>query len=70
MSFRFGTNGPGFMEKAGNIADLLPGYEVLTACLLDATFLDVMLFRRRRHRAPDRGAKKARLRGLLSNLAD
>jgi hypothetical protein len=31
MSFQFGTNWPGFMEKAGNIAGPLLGYEVLTA---------------------------------------
>ena len=28
MSFQFGTNWPGFMEKAGNIAGPLLGYEV------------------------------------------
>ena len=31
MSFQFGTNWPGFMEKAGNVAGPLLGYEVLTA---------------------------------------
>ena len=28
MSFQFGTNWPGFMEKAGNVAGPLLGYEV------------------------------------------
>ena len=44
MSFQFGTNWPGFMEKAGNIAGPLLGYEVLTAFFLEATFLGIMLF--------------------------
>jgi cytochrome bd ubiquinol oxidase subunit I len=44
MSFQFGTNWPGFMQKAGNIAGPLLGYEVLTAFFLEATFLGVMLF--------------------------
>lgn len=44
MSFQFGTNWPGYMEKAGNIAGPLLGYEVLTAFFLEATFLGVMLF--------------------------
>jgi len=44
MSFQFGTNWPGFMEKVGNIAGPLLGYEVLTAFFLEATFLGVMLF--------------------------
>jgi cytochrome bd ubiquinol oxidase subunit I len=44
MSFQFGTNWPGFMEKAGNVAGPLLGYEVLTAFFLEATFLGVMLF--------------------------
>ncbi len=48
MSFQFGTNWPGFMEKAGNIAGPLLGYEVLTAFFLEATFLGVMLFGRDR----------------------
>jgi len=34
MSFQFGTNWPGFMQKAGNIAGPLLGYEVLTAFFL------------------------------------
>ncbi len=48
MSFQFGTNWPGFMEKAGNIAGPLLGYEVLTAFFLEATFLGIMLFGRSR----------------------
>ena len=44
MSFQFGTNWPGFMEKAGNIAGPLLAYEVLTAFFLEAGFLGVMLF--------------------------
>jgi cytochrome d ubiquinol oxidase subunit I len=44
MSFQFGTNWPGFMERAGNVAGPLLGYEVLTAFFLEATFLGVMLF--------------------------
>jgi cytochrome d ubiquinol oxidase subunit I len=48
MSFQFGTNWPGYMEKAGNIAGPLLGYEVLTAFFLEATFLGIMLFGRGR----------------------
>ncbi|RYG14176.1 MAG: cytochrome ubiquinol oxidase subunit I [Burkholderiales bacterium] len=48
MSFQFGTNWPGFMEKTGNIAGPLLGYEVLTAFFLEATFLGIMLFGRGR----------------------
>ncbi|MEJ6023727.1 cytochrome ubiquinol oxidase subunit I [Ramlibacter sp. PS4R-6] len=48
MSFQFGTNWPGFMQKAGNIAGPLLGYEVLTAFFLEATFLGIMLFGRNR----------------------
>ncbi|KZN43925.1 MULTISPECIES: cytochrome ubiquinol oxidase subunit I [Pseudoalteromonas] len=44
MSFQFGTNWPGFMERIGNIAGPLLGYEVLTAFFMEATFLGVMLF--------------------------
>ena len=44
MSFQFGTNWPGYMEKVGNIAGPLLGYEVLTAFFLESTFLGVMLF--------------------------
>ncbi len=31
MSFQFGTNWPGFMERVGNVAGPLLGYEVMTA---------------------------------------
>lgn len=48
MSFQFGTNWPGFMEKAGNIAGPLLGYEVLTAFFLEASFLGIMLFGKNR----------------------
>lgn len=48
MSFQFGTNWPGFMESAGNIAGPLLGYEVLTAFFLEASFLGIMLFGRGR----------------------
>ena len=44
MSFQFGTNWPGFMEKVGDIAGPLLGYEVLTAFFLEAGFLGIMLF--------------------------
>jgi len=48
MSFQFGTNWPGFMEKAGNIAGPMLGYEVLTAFFLEASFLSIMLFGKNR----------------------
>ena len=48
MSFQFGTNWPGYMEKVGNIAGPLLAYEVLTAFFLEATMLGVMLFGRAR----------------------
>jgi cytochrome d ubiquinol oxidase subunit I len=48
MSFQFGTNWPGFMAQAGNVAGPLLGYEVLTAFFLEATFLGVMLFGKHR----------------------
>lgn len=48
MSFQFGTNWPGFMERTGNISGPLLGYEVLTAFFLEATFLGVMLFGKNR----------------------
>lgn len=44
MSFQFGTNWPGFMERVGNVAGPLLAYEVLTAFFLEAVFLGVMLF--------------------------
>ena len=48
MSFQFGTNWPGFMEKVGNIAGPLLAYEVLTAFFLEAVFIGIMLFGFRR----------------------
>ncbi len=44
MSFQFGTNWPGFMERVGNIAGPMLAYEVLTAFFLEAAFLGIMLF--------------------------
>ena len=48
MSFQFGTNWPGFMERVGNVAGPLLAYEVLTAFFLEATMLGIMLFGRGR----------------------
>jgi cytochrome d ubiquinol oxidase subunit I len=48
MSFQFGTNWPGFMERVGNIAGPLLAYEILTAFFLEAVFLGIMLFGIRR----------------------
>jgi cytochrome d ubiquinol oxidase subunit I len=48
MSFQFGTNWPGFMATAGNIAGPLLGYEVLSAFFLEATFLGIMLYGKHR----------------------
>jgi cytochrome d ubiquinol oxidase subunit I len=48
MSFQFGTNWPGYMNTVGNIAGPLLAYEVLSAFFLEATFLGVMLFGRKR----------------------
>ena len=44
MSFQFGTNWPGFMEIAGNVAGPLLAYEIMTAFFLEAVFLGIMLF--------------------------
>lgn len=44
MSFQFGTNWSGFMEKVGNIAGPLLAFEVMSAFFLEATFLGIMLF--------------------------
>ena len=44
MSFQFGTNWPGFMERVGNIAGPLLAYEIITAFFLEAVFLGIMLF--------------------------
>lgn len=48
MSFQFGTNWPGFMEKTGDISGPLLGYEVMTAFFLEASFLGVMLYGKER----------------------
>ena len=48
MSFQFGTNWPGYMQRVGNIAGPLLAYEVLTAFFLEAVFLGIMLFGFRR----------------------
>ncbi len=48
MSFQFGTNWPGYMEKVGNVAGPLLAYEILTAFFLEAVFLGIMLFGFRR----------------------
>ncbi len=48
MSFQFGTNWPGFMNKVGNVAGPLLAFEVLTAFFLEATFLGIMLYGRGR----------------------
>ena len=44
MSFQFGTNWPGYMNRVGNVAGPLLAFEVLTAFFLEATFLGIMLF--------------------------
>src|SRR5918999_1838960 len=44
MSFQFGTNWPGYLNRVGNVAGPLLAYEILTAFFLEATFLGVMLF--------------------------
>jgi cytochrome d ubiquinol oxidase subunit I len=48
MSFQFGTNWPGYMNTVGNVAGPLLAYEVLTAFFLEASFLGIMLYGRRR----------------------
>jgi len=50
MSFQFGTNWPGYMEKVGNIAGPLLAYEVLTAFFLEATMLGDAVCPRTRER--------------------
>src|ERR1700716_1675286 len=50
MSFQFGTNWPGYMNKVGNIAGPLLAYEILTAFMMEATCLGLMLFAM--HRVP------------------
>ncbi len=48
MSYQFGTNWAAFSDKAGPVIGPLMGYEVLTAFFLEAGFLGIMLFGRRR----------------------
>jgi cytochrome d ubiquinol oxidase subunit I len=48
MSFQFGTNWPGFMQRVGNIAGPLLAFEIMTAFFLEAVFLGIMLFGFRR----------------------
>ena len=48
MSYQFGTNWSVFSDKAGNVLGPLLGYEVLTAFFLEAGFLGIMLFGRKR----------------------
>jgi cytochrome d ubiquinol oxidase subunit I len=59
MSFQFGTNWPGFMERVGNVAGPLLGYEVLTAFFLEAAFLGIMLY------GGDRVSERTRLVATL-----
>ncbi|WP_126975259.1 cytochrome ubiquinol oxidase subunit I [Frigidibacter oleivorans] len=48
MSYQFGTNWAAFSDKAGPVIGPLMGYEVLTAFFLEAGFLGIMLFGRKR----------------------
>jgi len=48
MSYQFGTNWAAFSDKAGPIVGPLMGYEVLTAFFLEAGFLGIALFGRKR----------------------
>jgi len=48
MSYQFGTNWSVFSDKAGPVIGPLMGYEVLTAFFLEAGFLGVMLFGKKR----------------------
>ncbi|KQZ49991.1 cytochrome D ubiquinol oxidase subunit I [Rhizobium sp. Root149] len=48
MSYQFGTNWSVFSDKAGPVIGPLMGYEVLSAFFLEAGFLGVMLFGRKR----------------------
>jgi cytochrome d ubiquinol oxidase subunit I len=48
MSYQFGTNWAAFSDKAGPVIGPLMGYEVLTAFFLEAGFLGIALFGRRR----------------------
>src|SRR5690349_25005801 len=48
ISYQFGTNWARFSDKAGPVIGPLMGYEVLTAFFLEAGFLGIALFGRRR----------------------
>ncbi|GHA34621.1 cytochrome ubiquinol oxidase subunit I [Devosia pacifica] len=48
MSYQFGTNWSEFSDKAGAVIGPLMGYEVLTAFFLEAGFLGIALFGRKR----------------------
>jgi cytochrome d ubiquinol oxidase subunit I len=48
MSYQFGTNWSVFSERAGAVIGPLMGYEVLTAFFLEAGFLGIALFGRKR----------------------
>ncbi|MBB3233764.1 cytochrome ubiquinol oxidase subunit I [Phyllobacterium endophyticum] len=48
MSYQFGTNWARFSDKAGAVIGPLMGYEVLTAFFLEAGFLGIALFGRKR----------------------
>ena len=48
MSYQFGTNWSVFSDKAGPVVGPLMAYEVLTAFFLEAGFLGIMLFGRRK----------------------
>lgn len=48
MSYQFGTNWSVFSERAGAVIGPLMGYEVLTAFFLEAGFLGITLFGRKR----------------------
>ena len=48
MSYQFGTNWSVFSDKTGPVLGPLMGYEVLSAFFLEAGFLGIMLFGRKR----------------------
>ena len=48
MSYQFGTNWSVFSDKTGPVVGPLMGYEVMSAFFLEAGFLGVMLFGRRK----------------------
>ncbi len=48
ISYQFGTNWARFADKAGPVVGPLMGYEVLTAFFLEAGFLGIALFGRKR----------------------